>query len=108
MSSCSTLLYPSNVNDSDLDPTMGALPTETRGRTEMLFSLVRFEINLALRKIVFSKHFRKPNSYPLIEARDKLKFIEGLQHRLEETYLEFCETNIPVCFRPVYTVRLAF
>jgi hypothetical protein len=100
------VFLPSNVNDADLEASMGDPPTEIRGRTEMLLSLVRFETSSAVRRILFSEHFCKYNSYPLLNAGGKIEFINGLEQRLEDRYLQFCDVNIPVCLLAVSSVRL--
>jgi hypothetical protein len=97
---------PSNINDADLDQNMRGPPTEIRGRTEMLSSLVRLETSFAARMILFSNHFCEYNSYPLMNVNEKIEFIDDLGRRLEDTYLKFCDVNIPVCFLTVSTVKV--
>ena len=92
---------PSNVNDADVDPDMGAPPTELGGRTEMLFSIVRFEMSFAARRILCSQHFCHHNSYPLLDAGEKLAFIDDLERRLKQKHLKSCDLNIPLCFLTV-------
>ena len=97
---------PSNVNDADLDPSMGVPRTELCRHTEMLFSLIRFEVGFAVRKILFSRRFCECNSYPLMDAKGQLRFIDELQRRLEDTYLTSCDINIPICFLTLSAVKL--
>lgn len=99
--------FPSNVNDGDLDPGMSALPSGTgHGRTEMLFSLQRFEISYAVRKLRFSRQFSEHNSYPVMTGEEKNDFIDELRQRLEDKYLKYCDMKIPFCFVTASTARL--
>lgn len=98
--------FPSNVNDLDLDIGMSGPPTEIYGRTEMLFSLVRFEISYAARKVVFSKEFCNNNSYPIMNAEESCGFVDSLRQKLEDAYLKHCDMKIPLCYVTAYTARL--
>ncbi len=98
--------FPSNVNDSDLDPGMSEPPIESQSRTEMLFSLTRFEISFAIRKVVFSEKFSHDNSYPVMTLTQKNEYIEQLGQRLQDKYLRYCDMKIPFCFVTASANRL--
>lgn len=85
---------PLNVDDVSLDPEMSELPPSRSGRTEMLFSLVRFEISYFVRQLVFSDQFCHENSYPVLSHDQKCKAIDTLQERIEKQYLTHCDKNV--------------
>lgn len=97
---------PSNLNDSSLDPDMNTLPANRPGRTEMLFSLVRFEISYFVRKLLFSEKFSKDNSYRLLTSAQKSAAIDELGHKLQKQYLAYCDRDIPFDFITTSAVRL--
>lgn len=89
---------PLNVNDADLTPEMTEVPAEREGCTEMTFSLIRFEVCVANRRLNYvppgSKLCNEKAAALTIE--DKEKLIEELHKRLEERYLRHCDMNIPM------------
>ena len=97
---------PLNLNDSDLDRGMIDSPTESASRTEMLFSLQRFEISYAVRKILFSDKFNRDNSYPMMTTMQKGRFVEELQSTIEQRYIHDCDMRVPLCFVTATSGRL--
>ncbi|EXJ92988.1 hypothetical protein A1O3_01544 [Capronia epimyces CBS 606.96] len=97
---------PSNVNDTDLDVDMVHPAVVRRDRTEMLFTLTRFELSYAVRKWVFSPKFTKDNGYTATSLHDKNESVDTLQKTLEERYLQQCDTRVPICFLTVTTMRM--
>ena len=98
--------FPLNLNDSDLDRGMSDSPTESASRTEMLFSLQRFEISYAVRKILFSDNFTRDNSYPMMTTTQKGCFVEELQSTIEQRYIRNYDMRVPLCFVTATAGRL--
>lgn len=101
-----TTALPLNVNDTNLDPDMGELPPNQPGRTEMLFSLVRFEVSRFARRVVFSDSFCHKNSYPIRSDSEKCKAIDQFKERIENHYLSHCDQNIALDFVTAASNRL--
>ena len=98
--------FPLNVNDSDLDPDMTASPREGIGKTEMLFSLERFEMSYAIRKVVFSDKFAHDNDYPALTAAQKVDFVGDLERKIASRFFCHCDMRIPICFITVAAAKL--
>ncbi|KAK9366313.1 fungal-specific transcription factor domain-containing protein [Lipomyces kononenkoae] len=97
---------PSNVNDASLDSEMREPPSSTPGRTEMLFSLVRFEVSNFARRVVFSNQFCTENCYPILSASQKCQIIDLFREKIERQYLSHCDKNIPLDFVTAASSRL--
>ncbi|KAK9352189.1 fungal-specific transcription factor domain-containing protein [Lipomyces doorenjongii] len=80
---------PLNINDFDLSPTMKELPAEHTGVTEMLFCSVRYEIGVFMRQTESWKA-------TAVSMQVKDKAINELENRLEQKYLRYCDTSIPL------------
>ncbi|KAL4759383.1 Zn(II)2Cys6 transcription factor [Aspergillus foveolatus] len=96
---------PSNVADTTLHPAM-TRPPRGQGRTEMLFSLVRFEGSYFARQMVFSERFRADNSYAGLSSNEARHAIELFQERIEKQYLEYCDESVPLDRVIVQSIRL--
>ncbi|PVH74877.1 hypothetical protein DL98DRAFT_602819 [Cadophora sp. DSE1049] len=83
---------PLNVNDSDLDPKMTALPPSQSGWTEMSFSLVIMEVTKALQE-TYLRDIRSPEA----QKNDGLwqELTRSLTLRCQEKYFQYCDQNIP-------------
>ena len=97
---------PTNLNDASLDSKMRESPPSTPGRTEMLFSLVRFEISNFARRVIFSEQFCSENCYPILSVSQKCKAIDLFRGKLEKQYLSRCDENIPLDFLTAASSRL--
>lgn len=86
---------PLNTNDISLDPHIGELNPQP-GRSEMLFSLVRFEVSHFARRIVFSDQFCRINSYDIMNEAQKCQAIDQFKERVEKQYLSHCHEAIPL------------
>jgi hypothetical protein len=84
---------PSNVNDSDLSPTMTEAPREHAGSTDMLFCSVRYEIGEFMRQ---SRLFGKHRSGGAVGMASIDKAIDELEDRLEQKYLRYCDPSVPL------------
>lgn len=116
---------PSNLNDTELDthstqplpprpgqpfnpnhnPPQTLLTNSTesenpRRKTDMTYILVRLEISLALRPLVFSKTtFCQINNYTyLSNPSSRLKHLDDLAKTLHEKYIHYCQHNDPLSF----------
>ncbi|ETS07241.1 hypothetical protein M419DRAFT_69988 [Trichoderma reesei RUT C-30] len=87
---------PLNVNDASLHPDMEKLPISQPGRSEMLFSLVQFETSNLARRILFSDQFSQSNGYQMMTEADKCQAVDDFRGRIEEQYLSYCDTTIPL------------
>ncbi|EXJ66439.1 uncharacterized protein A1O5_10591 [Cladophialophora psammophila CBS 110553] len=90
--------YPANVNDVDLDVNMTEPVRGSDRRTEMLFTLTRFEVSYGARKLVFSPKFTVDNGYPSLSVQEKIDMADSLLGKIEGKYLRNCDTRIPICF----------
>ncbi|KAL5333975.1 fungal-specific transcription factor domain-containing protein [Aspergillus crustosus] len=97
---------PSNIPDGHLHPQMSRLPDCGPGRTEILFSLVRFEGSYFARQMVFSDGFSKENAYIYLSAPQKREAIDLFKERIEKQYLSHCDDNIPFDKVTVMSIRL--
>ena len=90
--SATDVALPSNVNDSELYPTMKSPPTVEPKWTDMSFSLMVIEAYNVLRQLSLSA---SPNtSHPNEVARQQA--FETLKARFEIEYLQYCDRNIPI------------
>ncbi|KAL4863329.1 hypothetical protein BDV12DRAFT_177571 [Aspergillus spectabilis] len=97
---------PSNVPDANLHPHMSHIPVCGQSRTEMLFSLVRFEVSYFARQMVFSDGFFKENAYIYLSAPQRREAIDLFKERIEKQYLTECDDNIPLDKVTVNSTRL--
>jgi hypothetical protein len=98
---------PSNIGDADLHPQMSRHPVSGKNRTEMLYSLVRFEGSYFARQIVFSDGFDQANAYILLSTKQKRHAIDLFQERIETQYLSHCDDSIPMDKVTIWSIRLA-
>ncbi|KAJ5902618.1 hypothetical protein N7495_003146 [Penicillium taxi] len=98
--------FPSNFNDTILDPRMSQVPKDHSGKTEMLFSLIRLEISYFCRLILFSNQFCERNLYPIMCSSEKCGAIDRFKERIELEYLANCDTSIPLDFFTAESSRL--
>ncbi|KAH9217960.1 fungal-specific transcription factor domain-containing protein [Leptodontidium sp. 2 PMI_412] len=84
---------PSNVNDSELYPTMKGPPPASEPKwSDMSFSLMVIEAYNVLRKL---SPPALPNSTPSTEAARQQTF-DTLKAHFETVYLQHCDQNIPI------------
>ena len=88
---------PSNINDTDIWPSMTEPPVEREGATEMTFDLVRYEIGGTVRILsALSKCPKesKASEQDQLEAKDAA--LERLRLKLEDKYLKYCDNRDPL------------
>jgi hypothetical protein len=89
------------VNDSDLYPEMREMPMEHTGLTEMVFCLVRYEVGNFLGALDhsssngFDGNWHKLSN-PVVPLEEKDKLLNDLENRLEQRYLRYCDSLIPL------------
>ncbi|CAK7228508.1 hypothetical protein SBRCBS47491_006927 [Sporothrix bragantina] len=106
----STLL-PCNINDSDLDPDMTAMPAVGPGASDMMFCLVEYETVRFLQrrdprvdrvervKPVDRNNATSNNAAQATGAgvdTRQIVTVSGLERYLEDTFLRFCDPVIPL------------
>lgn len=89
---------PANISDVGRDPDMSKYPTSLHERTEMLPSLVQFEINYFLRQIGLSEKFVQENEYTTLPYSGICKAINLFEERIHKQYIAHCDPNIPLDF----------
>ncbi|KAL7904560.1 fungal-specific transcription factor [Trichoderma velutinum] len=97
---------PLNISDTSLDPDMDELPSQQLGRSEMLFSLVRFEVSNFARRIVFSDRFCQSNGYRIMSEAQKCQEVDQFRERIEKQYLSYCHKGAPLDCITVKSSRL--
>lgn len=106
LSTSFTTRFPSNVNDASLHADMSEMPQANLGRTEMSFTLVRFEGSNFARRIVFSDKFCQENSYEILTAPEKCVVINKFREQVEQQYLSTLDKSIPLDFITAASIRL--
>jgi len=86
----SMLPLPANLNDSDISPNMSERPQIHDRPTEMIFCLMNYEVGL------FLLNKRKRLHSPATSAADRDKLIDDFEMLLENKYLRFCDSAIPL------------
>lgn len=97
---------PANVNDSDLDLSMAQPPSKINKWTEMTYTLTRFEVSYAARKLVFSPKFTADNGCTALSLKEKIDMIDSVHRHVEEQYLKDCDINIPLCWLAATATRI--
>ncbi|KAL4804586.1 hypothetical protein BDV18DRAFT_142245 [Aspergillus unguis] len=100
--------FPSNISDTDLHPQMSRLPLCGGSRTEMLFSLIRFEVSYFARQMVFSEEFGHANAYMSLTTQEKCHALDLFQERIKKQYLCYCDENVPLDVVTSRSTRLIF
>lgn len=85
---------------------MSEMPQANSGRTEMSFTLVRFEGSNFARRIVFSDKFCQENSYEILTAPEKCVAINKFREQMEQRYLSHLDKGIPLDFITAASIRL--
>ncbi|KAJ0423311.1 fungal-specific transcription factor domain-containing protein [Aspergillus carlsbadensis] len=97
---------PMNVADANLHSKMKRPAIAESGRTEMLYSLVRFEGSYFARQLVFSKEFAGQNGYMSMSMSQRLHAIDLFQERIEKQYLMHCDEQVPFDRVTIGSIRL--
>jgi hypothetical protein len=102
---CDTRL-PLNINDGDIFPDSHELPEERIGCTDMMFSLIRFEVTVARRLCYVPPNVPCPtlSAQRCIDNRENV--IKALTQRFKERYLQYCDMTVPAQWICATTARL--
>ncbi|KAK7427045.1 hypothetical protein QQZ08_006472 [Neonectria magnoliae] len=95
---------PLNVSDSDLRPEMGEQPMITAKATEAIFVVVRGELANYVRHTSSHLDFSNPVLKPIAKLPSSGGLI-GLEKRVEQEYLKFCDKESPIYFMTIWTAR---
>ncbi|KAF2689759.1 hypothetical protein K458DRAFT_414016 [Lentithecium fluviatile CBS 122367] len=98
--------FPANVNDADLDADMTHHVSGAQGRTEMLFSLVRFHVSFAARMIVFAPDLTADSTQASLSWAERNNMLDELVAKIQDKYLQFCDPQIPICFLTERATRM--
>lgn len=97
--------FPSNVNDSMLDPDGKEAPASLTGKSEIFFTLLRFEICYFARQMIFTEKFCRYNSYAILSKIEKCEAIDAFRSRIESQYLAQFNTITAFDDQVIITVR---
>ncbi|KAL4963755.1 Zn(II)2Cys6 transcription factor [Aspergillus stella-maris] len=95
---------PSNINDNDFSPDTENLPEAGPGYTDITFCLVRIEMNVHRQRSSLNAPTRNGERNLLGERLTQLKQIHT---RLQDRYLKFCSTSVPIQWVTATVIRLA-
>ena len=105
-----TTQLPLNINDSSLYKSMVELPTAENGATEMIHCLIRYEIASHMRsgggQSTLDGSWQPFNSAE-ISIKDKEKWIQNMERKMQERYQRYCDTSVPLHFISKAMVRSA-
>lgn len=91
-------MFPLNINDDDIDPSMTEMPKEREGTTEMTFDLIRFTVSTTARRLSYAPpgpgKCRERSSKFTLE--DKERLIEELHQHIEQKYIKYCDMTNPL------------
>ncbi|KAK2772758.1 hypothetical protein CKAH01_13842 [Colletotrichum kahawae] len=109
MSSCDTQM-PRNLNDTQLRPAMMEYPSETRGITEMTFTLARCQITSMYRCMIDSRRIcgatGKP--YSQLSFQERSDWIDCCESAFSQKYLRECSPTVPFHWVTVILTRMLF
>ncbi|KAH8658340.1 fungal-specific transcription factor domain-containing protein [Xylariales sp. PMI_506] len=99
--------FPTNINDIDLDVDRTHAAVAVEHRTEMMFTLMRIEVSYATRSLTFTAaHQSENDETSRISARERNQLLEDLVKRLEDKYLKYCDSQVPICFLAETATRM--
>lgn len=81
-----------NVNDEDLTQEMSDPPTERVGMTDVTFSLMRSELVIAYRRVMYTP--LRTRVIPKLEQR--LNLVKNLNEKLQALIIRHCDMSIPL------------
>ena len=103
--SISDTRVPTNVNDEDIYPDMKDAPTPQIRPTEMISCLARYEMVIyfkeqSLKKdgVAFGFESLRLAAPWKNSAEEREAFLDGLEQRLEEKFLRYCDPSVPIQF----------
>lgn len=99
--------FPLNINDSDVTAEMTEAPKEREEATEMTFCLIRCESISVVWKISYIPTGSSvPGQKSEMSYQERLALVEDLRHRLDERYVQHCDTSQPFFLAAATVARL--
>ncbi|KAL4744758.1 fungal-specific transcription factor domain-containing protein [Aspergillus terricola var. indicus] len=102
---------PLNIDDEDISPESTTVPKEKPGFTDMTFCLVRCEMTVRYRRLHLQRDAQRDSNNAGHEGTTQLSqhlYELGQIHiHLQERYLQFCDTSIPLQWVTATVIRLA-
>ncbi|KAL6714029.1 hypothetical protein ACLMJK_008523 [Lecanora helva] len=100
--------FPLNINDEDLTTDMKEPPAEHVGATELTFDLVRYSVSTSVRRLSYAPPGPGPcrTKNQGLSLEDKERMIEDLHQYLENKYLKYCDTTVPLHWVSATVARL--
>ncbi|KAI2635324.1 hypothetical protein GGS21DRAFT_515280 [Xylaria nigripes] len=98
---------PLNINDVDLNPHAKDPPAAHTGATEMIFSLTRLEFARAPGSDKMKAQLSAANPQAVRNLADHRlpSFLDQFAHHMEETYLKYCDSKIPIHYLTLLMTR---
>ncbi|OJD33659.1 c6 transcription [Diplodia corticola] len=96
---------PLNVNDSDLWAEMRAPPLPQAQCTDSVFAVVRSELGEYLRHAAVHLDFTTPALKPSANDAETEGGLDGLERRINDKYLRFCDPENPLHYMTIWTAR---
>ncbi|KAL4765779.1 Zn(II)2Cys6 transcription factor [Aspergillus foveolatus] len=103
---------PLNINDEDISPESTTPPEERTGFTGMTFCLVRCEMTVRYRRLHLQRNAQRDSSSKAgnedtSQLSQHLHELNQIHIHLQERYLQFCDTSIPLQWVTATVARLA-
>ena len=100
--------FPSNINDTDISPSMRETPKEHDGWTETTFDLIRYSVSTTVRRLSWAPPGPGPcrTQNAKLTVDDKEHIIEELHQYLEKKYLKYCDLSVPLNWVAATVTRL--
>ena len=96
---------PANLNDFDLQPEMKHLPQSHERPTETTLAILRYQVADLVRHSPFFLDFTNPSLKSIANPNDHGGTLEALQQKIEETCLQYCNTENPLQFMTLWLTR---
>ncbi|KAL4735590.1 fungal-specific transcription factor domain-containing protein [Aspergillus similis] len=103
---------PLNIDDEDISPESTTTPKERPGFTDMTFCLVRCEMTVRYRRLHLQRNAQRDSSNKAghegtIQLSQHLYELGQIHIHLQERYMQFCDTSIPLQWVTATVIRLA-
>ncbi|KAL8674866.1 MAG: hypothetical protein Q9168_000752 [Polycauliona sp. 1 TL-2023] len=97
-------MMPSNVNDEDIDPEKTQEIVSRKGYTEMTFCLICHEVSVTIRQLNYVPPGLSRENLPNRVEKDRL--VNECHERLENKYLQYCNTAVPLSWATSMVTRM--
>ena len=96
---------PANLNDFDLQPEMKKLPQSHDRPTETSLAILRYQVADLVRHSPFFLDFTNPSLKTIANPNDHGGTLETLQQKIEDSCLQYCNTENPLQFMTLWVTR---